>query len=191
MPASHSKYSATHHWALLLNRYAPPTSYGTESGNWSVRTSVNGRHTCSFQLRIPSIQSPIQLRCILLCRQRCRIFELILDRFSQLEIKYLVQHGYQVARKICKSLFSFDNGGVPTNPPWDPYGERTGETTSEVAEDRDSLLSSMRRAEGYTRDARELRQSAERRVWSTLVDFGDWPTYVYVVALLLLLVVLP
>ena len=42
-----------------------------------------------------------------------------------------------------------------------------------------------------TRQAQELRQSAGRRVWSTLLDLRDWPTYVYIPLLFLLLVVLP
>src|SRR5262249_28016761 len=42
-----------------------------------------------------------------------------------------------------------------------------------------------------TQDARQLRRSAGRRVWSTLLDFRDWPTYVYIPLLVLLLGVLP
>jgi hypothetical protein len=42
-----------------------------------------------------------------------------------------------------------------------------------------------------TRQAQELRRSAGRRVWSTLLDLRDWPTYVYIPLLALLLGVLP
>ena len=42
-----------------------------------------------------------------------------------------------------------------------------------------------------TRQAQQLRLSAGRRVWSTLLDLRDWPTYVYIPLLFLLLVVLP
>ena len=42
-----------------------------------------------------------------------------------------------------------------------------------------------------TRQAQQLRRSAGRRVWSTLLDLRDWPTYVYIPLLVLLLVVLP
>ena len=42
-----------------------------------------------------------------------------------------------------------------------------------------------------TRQAQQLRRSAGRRVWSTLLDLRDWPTYVYIPLLFLLLVVLP
>jgi hypothetical protein len=39
--------------------------------------------------------------------------------------------------------------------------------------------------------ARELRGSSRRRVWSTLLDPRDWPSYVYVLAALLLFVSVP
>ena len=42
-----------------------------------------------------------------------------------------------------------------------------------------------------TRQAQQLRRSAGRRVWSTLLDLRDWPTYVYIPLLVLLLGVLP
>ncbi len=42
-----------------------------------------------------------------------------------------------------------------------------------------------------TRQAEDLRRSAGRRVWSTLLDLRDWPTYIYLPLLVLFLGVLP
>jgi predicted acylesterase/phospholipase RssA len=118
-----------------------------------------------------------------------------LDRFTPLEISALVRHGYCVARKKCRSRPELFGTDLPSSPPWDPVA-RSGETTpapgvragvtTGLESDGDLTATSL-----ATHEAREIRRSAGRRVWSTLLDFRDWPTYVYIPLLVLLLGVLP
>jgi predicted acylesterase/phospholipase RssA len=118
-----------------------------------------------------------------------------LDRFTPLEISALVRHGYCVARKQCRSRPELFGTDLPSSPPWDPSAV-TGKTTpapavrSGVGTGLEST-GDLTRTSIATQDARQLRRSAGRRVWSTLLDFRDWPTYVYIPLLVLLLGVLP
>jgi predicted acylesterase/phospholipase RssA len=111
-----------------------------------------------------------------------------LDRFSPLEISTLVRHGYCTGRKTCRSHPELFGNDLPTNPPWDPIPEARVGTTA----------SSLRRLEGPKRDAvpvtvesRKLQASALRRIWSTLLDYRDWTSYVYVPILALALLLAP
>jgi predicted acylesterase/phospholipase RssA len=118
-----------------------------------------------------------------------------MDRFSPLEITALVRHGYGVARKQCRSRPDLFGTDLPTSPPWDPLAG-TGETAPARAVGTDvspgqSSVDASTPPSRATEEARQLRRSAGRRVWSTLLDFRDWPTYVYVPLLVLLLGVLP
>lgn len=106
-----------------------------------------------------------------------------LDRFSDVEINALVQHGYEVARKMHGQIRG-DQSGKPTQPPWLPI----------PADKRALSLRSIRKAfapSTATQLSRQLRGSSQRRVWSTLLDPRDWPSYVYVLVALLLFVYLP
>ena len=47
-----------------------------------------------------------------------------LDRFSPLEITALVQHGYCVARKQCRTRPDLYGSNLPCTPPWDPMKAR-------------------------------------------------------------------
>ena len=115
-----------------------------------------------------------------------------LDRFSPLEIRTLVGHGYCVARKKCKSRPKIFGTEFPDSPPWDPF---TPSATQNV--DAKDHASPAVRSEAIstnnnvTADVREIRKSASRRIWITLLDFRDWPTYVYIPLLLFLFIVLP
>ncbi len=118
-----------------------------------------------------------------------------LDRFSPLEITALVQHGYCVARKQCRTRPDLYGSNLPSTPPWDPM-KGSVETVSQHAvtapgkegppQDDSPPVTAL-----VTRQAQELRESAGRRVWRTLLDLRDWPTYVYIPLLVLLLGVLP
>jgi predicted acylesterase/phospholipase RssA len=118
-----------------------------------------------------------------------------IDRFSPLEITALVRHGYCVARKQCRSRPEVFGTDLPTSPPWDPVAG-TGETAP--AQAVGTNVGPGLKSDGAsttpglaTEEAQQLHRSAGRRVWSTLLDFRDWPTYVYVLLLVLLLGVLP
>lgn len=118
-----------------------------------------------------------------------------LDRFSSLEITSLVRHGYCVARKQCRSRPDLFGTDLPTAPPWDPVA---GNGEAVPAQAVGTAVGPGLKSDGAstapiraTEEARQLRRSAGRRVWSTLLDFRDWPTYVYIPLLVLLLGVLP
>jgi predicted acylesterase/phospholipase RssA len=118
-----------------------------------------------------------------------------LDRFSPLEVKALVQHGYCVARKQCRSRPELFGTDLPSSAPWDPVAG-TCETAPALALVTDAAPglksdSPSTSPSQATEEARQLRRSAGLRVWSTLLDFRDWPTYVYIPLLVLLLCVLP
>ncbi len=106
-----------------------------------------------------------------------------LDRFSDAEINALVRHGYEVARAVCGQTIG-DQSGRPSQPPWAPIPGQKQATRKR------SLLDSSAPA-AATELARELRGSSRRRVWSTLLDPRDWPSYIYVLAALVLFVYLP
>ena len=106
-----------------------------------------------------------------------------LDRFSDAEINALVQHGYEVARAVCGQTLS-DPSGKPSQPPWAPIPSQKRATRKQSDSDSSAPAAA-------TELARALRGSSRRRVWSTLLDPRDWPSYVYVLAALLLFVYLP
>jgi predicted acylesterase/phospholipase RssA len=118
-----------------------------------------------------------------------------LDRFSPLEITALVGHGYCVARKQCRSRPDLYGSNLPTTPPWDPMKAPDEPVSQPVLTDPSGKDQSRNATPPVTalvtRQAHQLRRSAGRRVWTTLLDLRDWPTYVYIPLLFLLLVVLP
>lgn len=117
-----------------------------------------------------------------------------LDQFSPVEIAALVRHGYCVARKQCRSRPDLFGKDLPCSPPWNPIAT-IGDTAlaHEPVADAPGLKSelALTATSRATEEARELRRSAGRRVWSTFLNFRDWPTYVYIPLLVLLLGVLP
>ena len=118
-----------------------------------------------------------------------------LDRFSPVDISALVQHGYCVARKQCRTRPDLYGSNLPSTPPWDPMkgydGTVSQPATKAPSEQALSRDDSPPVTALVTRQAQQLRDSAGRRVWSTLLDLRDWPTYIYIPLLFLLLVVLP
>ena len=156
-----------------------------------------------------------------------------LDRFSPLEIRALVRHGYCVGRSACRGrpdLF----GTISTNTPWDPLpppgaissdpirveplpnaddqgralepdlesDESRALTTipstptpEAVAAEERTAAEHLRRAvpapAPETVQSRTLQRSARRRLWSTLFDYRDWVSYLYVPLLIPILIVLP
>lgn len=113
-----------------------------------------------------------------------------LDRFSTLEIQSLTLHGYCVGRMACRTRPDLFGAELPSGPPWDPtlpaHGKRSG------LEPRATAASAPDRAPAPTTvDARKLHQSAQRRIWSTLLDWRDWTTFLYVPLLAPILVLAP
>jgi predicted acylesterase/phospholipase RssA len=119
-----------------------------------------------------------------------------LDRFSTLEISNLVRHGYCVGRKACRTRPDVFGTELPGGGPWDPFPRRQeGAPLALAAAGLTPLTLLSRSARGepapVTRDARTLQGSAVRRIWSTLIDYRDWVSYLYVPILVPILVLLP
>ncbi|MAN06332.1 MAG: hypothetical protein CMJ56_05595 [Planctomycetaceae bacterium] len=103
-----------------------------------------------------------------------------LDKFSDYEVNALVRHGYEVTKKVCRDIGltrDHDDSATPWNPC--PGTQQGGELANEKA------LASERGPSNATENSRELRNSSRRKVWSTLFDFRDWPTYVFLAVVLL------
>ena len=94
-----------------------------------------------------------------------------MDRFSDLEISVLVQHGYCVARSVCRSNIPDKIGSDEQMPLWNPLQDLSPDSDSE-----DSLSSEAAALER----GRELQRSSSRRIFSTLLSPRDWPTYFWV-----------
>jgi hypothetical protein len=112
-----------------------------------------------------------------------------LDRFSDLEISSLVRHGYTVGRKVCREHPELFGSELPASPPWDPIFEPTERTAAGINSAKEIL--SRRDAAEVTKDARKLHSSAVRRIWSTLLDYRDWVSYVYVPIIIPIMILLP
>jgi hypothetical protein len=119
-----------------------------------------------------------------------------LDRFSMLEISSLVRHGYGVARKACRARRDLFGTELPDGVPWDPVpGSRGATPLVPVANGPTSLSVPRKRLKGEPApaalDARTLQPSALRRIWSRLLDYRDWVSYLYVPILVPILVLMP
>jgi predicted acylesterase/phospholipase RssA len=95
-----------------------------------------------------------------------------LDRFTPMEINALVMHGYEVARRVYCDHFGTASGPASATPPWAPIPE--------AGAVRNVNLTRAISTAPATEMARALRQSSDRKVWSTLLSVRDWPSYVYV-----------
>jgi len=112
-----------------------------------------------------------------------------LDRFSPLEISSLVRHGYCVGRSVCRSRPELFGTSIPTEAPWDPLAA-DGDHARSAAIPASSLLK-LATATQETQQSRALQRSSERTLWSTLLDYRDWTSFVYVPLLVPILFILP
>ncbi len=115
-----------------------------------------------------------------------------LDRFSDLEVDALVGHGYEVTRSVHRGLGDDSLPPVHEGPVWLP--RPGGEVLRDHAHAGGETVPRPARLAGTSPTARvaaDLRRSARRRVWSTLFDPGDWPSWIYLALGLLLFVWLP
>jgi hypothetical protein len=111
-----------------------------------------------------------------------------LDTFSPLEISCLIRHGYCIGRKACRSRTDLFGTELPSNSPWDPIPpesipRRTPPNSRPDGPGQETSPSTIL--------ARQLQVSASRRIWSTLLNFRDWTSYLYVPVIVLLTVVVP
>jgi predicted acylesterase/phospholipase RssA len=124
-----------------------------------------------------------------------------LDRFSDLEISGLVQHGYCVARHVCRSRPDLFGEELPKDHPWDPI-VKTDEAAAAPPSAkwfprlRRWLAPIVRKRDGRapgpdTAKARSLQGSAARRIWGALLNRRDWVSYIYVPIIVPLMVLIP
>src|SRR5262249_40229481 len=134
------------------------------------------------------------------------------DRFSPLEISALIRHGYCVGRSACRPHPDLFGGTIPAKPPWDPMalpsqapagteggaGIEDGGAKSGGGEGKTGVLSSILNPESSvpkpvleTVESRKLQKSAGRRLWSTLFDYRDWTSYIYVPIIVPIFTLLP
>ena len=106
-----------------------------------------------------------------------------LDRFSALEVRSLVHHGYCVARKQCRTKNDFFKANLTMDPPWDPLARHATDLVRQPVDlnDPKNALSTSRVLQG----------ASFRRIWKTLLDPRDWTTYVWVPLLICLAVSIP
>jgi hypothetical protein len=112
-----------------------------------------------------------------------------LDRFSPLEIICLVRHGYCVGRKACRTRPDLFGEDLPANSPWDPIPDE--QLNKRVALPPPHRLGPRHETAAVTVVARSLQASAQRRIWSTMLDLRDWMSYVYVPIVIPILFLLP
>ena len=112
-----------------------------------------------------------------------------LDRFSELEISSLIRHGYCVARKACRARPELFGDELPSNEPWDPIPKASSAPATKTAQNR--LAGRSMEPTSVTRDARQLQESSSRRIFSTLLDYRDWASYIYVPLLVPILFLMP
>jgi hypothetical protein len=109
-----------------------------------------------------------------------------LDAFSPLEISCLIRQGYCIGRKACRSRTDLFGTELPSDPPWDPVPPASIPRNAPPASRPDK---SNPETSPSTILARQLQASASRRIWSTLLSFRDWTSFLYIPLLLLLLLV--
>lgn len=115
-----------------------------------------------------------------------------LDRFSDLEANALVAHGYEVARSMHRRIADRALRPVHEGQPWEPVpGRHSVVRAQPKPEEHHRGTARTLATSSAVKVAEQLRQSSHRKVWSTLLDWRDWPTYVYLALGFLLLVYLP
>lgn len=107
-----------------------------------------------------------------------------LDRFSAQEINNLAQHGYEVARAMCRQNAALGEAELPHSSPWAPISDADSVSS-------DSTSATSREPSMATQLSRQLRKSSRRRTLSTVLDWRDWPSYLYVAVAFVLFFYLP
>jgi hypothetical protein len=111
-----------------------------------------------------------------------------LDRFSPLEISTLIRHGYCVGRSACRSNPDLFGATMPDSAPWDPLASKNRTATRAISA---ALGGKSTAAVPETEQSRALQQSGRRRLWSSLLDYRDWISFIYVPLMVPILIVLP
>jgi predicted acylesterase/phospholipase RssA len=176
----------------------------------------NGFHFVPITRVVPLEEDPHALHPVL--QAEVSSIRTDLDRFSDLEVNTLVGHGYEVARSIHRRMAVNGESPVHEGPVWLPLPgdhavrgeltagsspavagisdvpERSADGGADVGNPSPAGHSGTARTRGTNPQAvlaTTLRRSSRRKVWSTLLDFRDWPSWIYLALGLLFLVWLP
>ncbi len=114
-----------------------------------------------------------------------------LDRFSDLEIAAVVRHGYEVARATHRHIADRSDTPVHEGPSWDPLPGHHASADVIGTPDHRTGTSRTGATCRTAAVAAALRRGGRRRVWSTLLDVRDWPTWIYAVLAAVLFIWLP
>ena len=172
----------------------------------------NGFHFVPITHVVPTAEDPHAIHPVL--QTEVASIRTDLDRFSDLEVNALVGHGYEVARSVHRKMATTSPSPVHEGPVWLPLpGSDVLRTVVPAAarsaaggapsapgepppadEPRSTAFAgTARRAATDPRAllAKTLRASSRRKVWSTLLDFRDWPSWIYLVLGIVVLVWMP
>lgn len=97
-----------------------------------------------------------------------------IDRFSDLEISALVQHGYGVAKQACQQNHNLMECETSNATSWNPFNV-AGQSPVQDPE----ASSSGEAKRSSLNQARQLRASAKRKILSRLFNVADWPSYLW------------
>ena len=117
-----------------------------------------------------------------------------LDRFSDLEVNALVQHGYEVTRSLHRQIVGETIVPVHEGPLWEPLPGRYSLAQAHAGSPAVAPTAGTARTAATSPSAalaHQLRRSSQRHVWSTLLDARDWPSYIFAALAALLLIYLP
>jgi predicted acylesterase/phospholipase RssA len=116
-----------------------------------------------------------------------------LDRFSPLEMSALIRHGYCIGRSACRTHPELFDAEPSAGPPWDPTSAASAAATPARAPGSTKLALGVKvpHRSPITTEARKLQASGVRRIWSTLLDYRDWVSYIYVPIIVPLLLLAP
>ncbi|MDA7864533.1 hypothetical protein N9B24_00250 [bacterium] len=109
-----------------------------------------------------------------------------MDRFTDLEVSTLVQHGYCVARQRCCNVKGLSSTPESSGKPWNPI-EVQARGSGRQSDERVSLNDEST----ALATAKWLKKSASRHVFSTLLAINDWPTYIWAPLFLAIVFTLP
>lgn len=110
-----------------------------------------------------------------------------LDRFTDLEVRCLVMHGYCIARQSCKSQPAHFDQDLPDTAPWDPLANRHNESAGST----ENLAAARSEGPEMVEEIRTLRKASSRTLFGRLIDFRDWPTYLWLSLIIAALIFVP
>ena len=170
------------------------TGSGSSSRTPSARTRCSG--SSPFNRIVSREADPTALHPVV--QAEVPMIRTDLDRFTPLESRALIMHGYEVTRAVLRapdqgsgSAADSALGPLRQDAQPDPRQVRPAGTSAKAVKSCDSAAGKSTRPAPETGEAKSLQRSSQRRVWATLLDWRDWPTYLYVPILVLVLGVLP